>query len=87
MRAHSFQVANQTENGSITSAIATMSRILDFIFLGSRARAASEARQIIQFFGEESAQGIDWYGFKLVLEDGRMYSFGLKFSWIPPLVG
>ena len=48
---------------------------------------ASEARRIIQVFGERFAQGIDWYGFKLVLEDGRMYSFGLIFGWIPPLVG
>jgi hypothetical protein len=48
---------------------------------------ASEARRIIQFFGERFAQGIDWYGFKLVLEDGRMYSFGLIFGWIPPPVG
>ena len=47
---------------------------------------ASEAIRMIKFFGEEYSKGIDWYGFKLVLEDGRMYSFGLKFSWIPPLV-
>jgi hypothetical protein len=47
---------------------------------------ASEAKRIIRFFGEEYAQGINRYGFKLVLEDGRMYSFGLTFSWIPPLV-
>ena len=48
---------------------------------------ASEAVRIIKFFGEEYSKGIDWYGFKLVLEDGRMYSFGLTFGWIPPPVG
>jgi len=47
---------------------------------------ASEAMRIIEFFGEEYTQGIEWYGFKLVLEDGSMYSFGMRFSWIPPLV-
>jgi hypothetical protein len=47
---------------------------------------ASEVMRIIEFFGEEYSQGIDWYGFKLVLEDGSMYSFGMYFGWIPPLV-
>jgi len=47
---------------------------------------ASEAIRMIEFFGEEYTQGINWYGFKLVLEDGSMYSFGMRFSWIPPLV-
>ena len=36
---------------------------------------ASEAIRMIEFFGEEYTQGIDWYGFKLVLEDGSIYSF------------
>jgi len=47
---------------------------------------AREARRMIAFFGEKYTQGINWYGFKLVLEDGRMYSFGMNFGWIPPLV-
>jgi len=47
---------------------------------------ANEAVRIIKFFGGEHTQGINSYGFKLVLEDGRMYSFGLTFNWIPPLV-
>jgi len=45
---------------------------------------ASEAVRILKFFGEEYRKGIDWYGFKLVLEDGTMYHFGLTFGWIPP---
>lgn len=47
---------------------------------------ANEVMRIIEFFGEEYDQGINWYGFKLVLEDGSMYSFGMNFDWIPPLV-
>ncbi|NQT09527.1 hypothetical protein HQ586_10660 [Candidatus Bathyarchaeota archaeon] len=44
---------------------------------------ASEAVRILKFFGDEYNKGIDWYGFKLVLEDGTMYHFGLTFGWIP----
>ncbi|MBC8498597.1 hypothetical protein H8D40_06365, partial [Candidatus Bathyarchaeota archaeon] len=44
------------------------------------------AMRIIEFLGEEYTQGVDLYGFKLVLEDGSMYAFGMRFSWIPPLV-
>ena len=47
---------------------------------------AGEARRMIAFFGENYSQDIDWYGFKLVLEDGSIYSFGMYFGWIPPLV-
>jgi hypothetical protein len=47
---------------------------------------ASEARQIITFFGKKYSQDNEWYGFKLVLEDGSMYSFGMNFGWILPLV-
>ena len=47
---------------------------------------ASEAVRILKFFGDEYSKGIDWYGFKLVLEDGTMYHFGLTFGWIPPPV-
>ena len=44
---------------------------------------ASEAVRILKFFGDKYSKGIDWYGFKLVLEDGTMYHFGLTFGWIP----
>ena len=47
---------------------------------------ASEAIRMIEFFGEEYTQGINWYSLNLVLEDGSIYSFGMRFSWIPPLV-
>ena len=47
---------------------------------------ASEAVRILKFFGDEYSKGIDWYGFKFVLEDGTMYHFGLTFGWIPPPV-
>jgi hypothetical protein len=45
---------------------------------------ASEAIRIIKFFGKELTKGINSYGFNVVREDGKMYSFGLTFSWIPP---
>lgn len=47
---------------------------------------ASEAIRIIEFFGKRYSRSVNSYGFKMVLEDGRMYSFGIRFSWVPPLV-
>ena len=45
---------------------------------------AEEAMDIIEFFGRRYSENIDSYSFKIILEDGRLYSFYIVFAWEPP---
>ena len=47
---------------------------------------AKEAIETVEFFGEEYQPDLGYYGYKVVLEDGRKYLYFIRFSWETPIV-